>query len=47
VKKYTKSSRYDSRNYNLVINMDGISEDDAVDIILDYINRQSGLQNVM
>ena len=47
VKKYAKSSRYDSRNYDLVINMDGISEDDAVEIILDYINRQTGLQNVM
>lgn len=41
VNKYTKSSRYNTRNYQLVISMDGISEDDAVAIIMDYINRQS------
>ena len=41
VKKYTKSSRYDTRNYELVITMDKISEDDAVDVIMDYINKQS------
>lgn len=41
VKKYTDTSRYDTRNYELVITMDRISEDDAVDLILDYINRQS------
>ena len=40
VKKYTKTSRYDSRNYELVIRMDGLTEDDAVDIIMNYINRQ-------
>ena len=37
VKKYTGTSRYDSRNYDLVINMEGKSEDDAVELILDYI----------
>ena len=41
VSKYTKSSRYDTRNYDLVLCMDKISEDDAVAIIMDYINRQS------
>lgn len=41
VKKYTDTSRYDTRNYELVISMDGITEDDAVDIIMDYISRQS------
>jgi len=40
VKKYTKSSRYDSRNYDLVITMDGHTEDEIVDIILDYIGRK-------
>ena len=40
VKKYTNTSRYDTRNYELVITMDGLSEDDAVDIIMDYINKQ-------
>lgn len=34
VKKYANTSRYDSRNYNLVINMDGKTEEQAVDIIL-------------
>lgn len=41
VNKYTKSSRYDTRNYDLVISMNGITEDDAVDMIMDYIKRQS------
>ena len=40
VKKYANTSRYDTRNYELVITMDGLSEDDAVDIIMDYINKQ-------
>lgn len=39
VKAGTKSSRYDTRNYQLVISMDGLSEDDAVEIIMDYISR--------
>jgi len=38
VKRYTGMSRYDARNYHLVINMDGLSEDEAVEIILAYIN---------
>ena len=37
VKKYTKSSRYDTRNYHLVITADGKSEDEIVDLILNYI----------
>ena len=41
VKKYTDTSRYDTRNYELVITMDRLSEDAAVELILDYINRQS------
>ena len=41
VNKYTKTSRYDTRNYQLVISMDQMSEDDAVEVIMDYINRQS------
>ena len=32
-------SRYDTRNYDLVINMDDLSEDDAVEIIMSYIDR--------
>lgn len=37
VNKYARTSRYDTRNYDLVINMDEIKEDDAVNIILNYI----------
>lgn len=37
VHRYTGKSRYDARNYDLVINMDGLSEDEAVGIILKYI----------
>ena len=40
VKKFTGFSRYDSRFYDIIITMNDITEDDAVDIILDYINRQ-------
>ena len=41
IKKYEDTSRYDTRNYQLVISMDDLTEDDAVEIILDYINRTS------
>ena len=37
VKKYTGSSRYDTRNYQLVISMDGRTEDEVVELILNYI----------
>ncbi len=37
VKKYTGTSRYDTRNYDLVINMEGKTEDEAVELILQYI----------
>ena len=37
VKKYTGSSRYDTRNYQLVINVDGHTEDDIVEMILMYL----------
>ena len=41
IKRYTGMSRYDARNYDLVLNMDGITEDDAVDLILSYINSKA------
>ena len=41
IKKYEDTSRYDTRNYQLVISMDELSEDDAVEVIMDYINRTS------
>ena len=37
VKEFTGTSRYDARNYQLVLSMDELSEDAAVDIILAYI----------
>ena len=39
IQKYADTSRYDTRNYNLVIKMDGLTEDDAVDIIMAYLER--------
>ena len=39
IKKYEDTTRYDTRNYDLVISMDDLSEDDAAEIIIDYINR--------
>ena len=38
VQRYTGQSRYDARNYNLVINMDLLTTDEAVDLILRYIS---------
>ena len=37
VKKYAGTSRYDTRNYDLVFNMEGKSEDEVVDLILQFI----------
>ncbi|MBQ6276011.1 MAG: cytidylate kinase-like family protein [Bacteroidales bacterium] len=37
VKKYTGLSRYDTRNYDLVISADGKREEQIVDIIMKYI----------
>ena len=37
VKEYTKTSHYDTRNYDLVISADGKSEDEIVDIIMHFI----------
>ena len=41
IKKYEDTSRYDTRNYQLVISMDDLSEEDAVDVIMAYIDRTS------
>ena len=41
VKNYTKTSRYDARNYDLVINMDGHTEDEVVSFILNYIDKSN------
>ena len=37
VNKYTHTSRYDTRNYQLVIEADGKTEDEIVDLIMQYI----------
>ncbi len=41
VKHFAGVSRYDARNYDLVLNVGGMSEDDAVEIILDYIKHSA------
>jgi cytidylate kinase len=41
IKKYEDTSRYDTRNYQLVLSMDDLSEDDAVEVIKAYIDRTS------
>ena len=37
IKRHTGTTRYDTRNYDLVISMKGKTEDEAVDLILTYI----------
>ena len=39
VKQYTMTSRYDTRNYDLVVRADGKTEDDLVDIIMQFISK--------
>ena len=41
VKEYTKTSRYVTRNYDLVISADGKSEDEIANLILNYIGVKS------
>ena len=37
VLRYTGQSRYDARNYHMVLNMDYLTEDKAVEIIMSYL----------
>ena len=37
IKRYTGASRYDARNYDLVINADGHSEEEVASLILAYL----------
>jgi len=37
VREFTGTSRYDTRNYQLVLCMDGMTEEAAVRIIMEYI----------
>ena len=41
VRRFANTTRYDTRNYDLVISMENLKIDDAVDIILDYVFRQN------
>lgn len=40
LRKYSDRSRYDTRNYDVVLTMDGMTEDDAVAVIMEFFNRQ-------
>lgn len=39
VKKYTGTSRYDTRNYDLVFSVENHTEDEIVDLIVQYIKK--------
>ncbi|MBO4250225.1 MAG: cytidylate kinase-like family protein [Paludibacteraceae bacterium] len=41
MKEQTGLSRYDTRNYQLVLSMDELTEDAAVDIIMEYIRKMA------
>ena len=41
IREQTGLSRYDTRNYQLVLSMDELTEDAAVDVILEYINKMN------
>ena len=38
IKRYTGTSRYDARNYDLTVNAEGHTEEQLVKLILAYIN---------
>ena len=38
IQKYDETTRYDTRNYQLVLSMDELTTDAAVDVIMAYIN---------
>lgn len=40
MKEAANASRYDTRNYDLVINVANLTEDEAADVIMDFINKQ-------
>ena len=41
IQKYDDTSRYDTRNYQLVISMDGMTPESASDVIMTYIDNMS------
>ena len=40
IQRFAGVSRYDARNYSLTMNVDGMTEDEAVEVILAYLNRK-------
>ena len=40
IQRFAGVSRYDARNYSLTLNVDGMTEDEAVEVILAYIDRK-------
>ena len=41
IQRFAGVSRYDARNYSLTLNVDGMTEDEAVEVILAYIDRKN------
>ncbi len=39
IQRYTGRSRYDLRNYDMVLNVDDLTEEDAVNLILKYVKK--------
>ncbi len=39
IKRFTGKSRYDSRNYDLSLNVDNLTEDQAAEVILSYLEK--------
>ena len=40
IERYAGVSRYDARNYSLTMNVGGMTEDEAVEVILAYIKEK-------
>ena len=40
VQRYTGTSRYDTRNYDLVLSADGKTEEELADVIMMYIEKK-------
>jgi len=42
IKKYDDTTRYDTRNYQIVLSMDDMTPDGAADVIMAYIQNSEG-----
>ena len=42
IQKYDDTSRYDTRNYQLVLSMDNMTPEAAVEVIMAYISQMNG-----